>query len=118
MLVTITSHSSLWTSAQVRDAPLRGLAPSAPCTASATSPNSSAWAHTRDVGFAHQPLDPFAADVDALTFEDGVHARRAVVAAGCGMDLSDLLGQLRVPAAPFARLLLRPAPPVVRRGGG
>ena len=41
-----------------------------------------AWADTREIGLAHQPLDPLAADMDALASEDGVHARRAVDPAG------------------------------------
>lgn len=58
-----------------------------------------------------------AADVDAFVLQDGVHAGPAVDSAGVGVDLLDPPGQPGVPAAPFARLLLRPAPAVVGGGG-
>lgn len=51
--------------------------------------------------------------MDAFALEHGVHAQRAVVAAGLGVDLLDPLGQFDVTAPPLARLLLRTAPPVV-----
>lgn len=55
-----------------------------------------------EAGLAHEPFDTLAADVDALTLEDGVHARRAVDPAGIGVDLPDQACQLGVLAVPLA----------------
>lgn len=76
---------------------------------------SEAGAH--DVGLAHQTFNlPAAAWTPSRLRTARVHARRTVVAAGLRVDLLDPLGRFDVVAAPFARLLLRAAPPVV--GGG
>ncbi|MCZ4612403.1 hypothetical protein O3S80_53450 [Streptomyces sp. Lzd4kr] len=74
-------------------------------------------ADARGGGLAHQPLDPLAAHAGALAFEDGVHARRAVIAAGLRVDLLDPLGQLDVAALALARLAFGATPAVVGGGG-
>ncbi|MCX4597780.1 hypothetical protein OG819_52090 [Streptomyces sp. NBC_01549] len=69
------------------------------------------------MGLAHQALDPFAAHVHAFAPQGRVDARRAVDPARVGVDLPDLLGQLRILADALARLALGTAPAVVRGGG-
>jgi len=51
----------------------------------------------RETGFAHQPLDPFAPDLDVVTEAQlGVHARGAVDAPVVAVDLADALEQPRI----------------------
>lgn len=57
----------------------------------------------RDLGLTHQPLDPFAAHVDALALEHGVHTRRAVGPTRVGVDLLDLLGGRKLRSFTYVR---------------
>jgi NAD(P)-dependent dehydrogenase (short-subunit alcohol dehydrogenase family) len=59
-----------------------------------------------EAGLAHEPLDPLAADVDALALQDGMDSGRSVDPAGVLVDLPDLPDQLGVLAAPFTGFLL------------
>lgn len=63
-------------------------------------------------GVAHQPLDPLAPHLHTATAQRGVHPRRAVRAAGAGVDLGDVRGDLGVGSLPWRRIR-RPGDPVV-----
>jgi hypothetical protein len=58
----------------------------------------------RQAVVAHQPGDPFAADMDVQAEPQlSVDARRAVGGAAAGMDLTDLLGELGIDHGPLGR---------------
>lgn len=78
----------------------------------------SCWADPRQSGLTDEPLDPPAADVNSLAFQDGMDPGRSVDAAGVLVDLPDPPGQLGVLTDPFSGLLLGLAPAVTGGGGG
>ena len=65
---------------------------------------------------AQQPGDPLAADTDLPAQPQlGVHSRRAVAASGLGVDVHDLVGQVRVVDVAVGRWPVTPL--VVARSG-
>ena len=58
---------------------------------------------------AHQPGDPFAADMDVQAQpEFGMHAWRAIGAPAAGMDLADLVSERLVSRRPLRQRTARP----------
>ena len=58
---------------------------------------------------AHQPGDPFAADMDVQAQPElGMHAWRAIGAPAAGMDLADLFAEIGVLQRPLRRRARRP----------